>query len=227
MFPNERPPVMNAITTRPLLLVEDDPTQAQWMQEAIALLDPNWQVLRCGTGSQALERIEKPGETYDLAIVDMGLPDLGGLEVVRAWRRRFANAPLLVVSAISAERAVLEAIRGGASGYVVKDGDPLGLAQAIRQVLNGDSPISPSLARYLFKLAGSPQASGNGPSILLTHKERETLQHIGRGHSYAETAQLMGVSVSTVQTHVRSLYRKLGAHSQMQAVVKARENGLI
>lgn len=227
MFPNERPPVMNALTIEPLLLVEDDPTQAQWMQETITLMEPNWRVLRCCTGSEALELIEKPAEVFGLAIVDMGLPDLGGLEVVRAWRRRFAQAPLLVVSAVSAERAVLEAIRAGASGYVLKDGDPLGLAQAIRQVLAGESPISPSLARFLFKLAGSPQASGNSAAISLTHKERETLQHIGRGHSYAETAQLMGVSVSTVQTHVRSLYRKLGAHSQMQAVVKARESGLI
>lgn len=159
-------------------------------------------------------------------MVDLGLPDIGGLDIVRAWRRRFPTRPLLVVSAIAAERAVLEAIRSGASGYLLKSGDCAHVSQAVEQVLQGHCPISPSLARYLFKLAGSPQPQARH-AMQLTAKERETLQYFGRGHSYAETAELMGVSISTIQTHVRNLYRKLGAHSQTQAIVKARENGLI
>lgn len=146
--------------------------------------------------------------------------------MIRALRKRFSEQPVLVVSSIAAERSVLEAIRAGASGYMLKDGDAAVIAQGIRQVLEGNSPISPSLARHLFKLAGSPRV-GQEEQMGLTHKELEALRHLGRGCSYAETASLMGVGVSTVQTHVRGLYRKLGAHSKTQAVVKARENGLI
>lgn len=217
---------MTQIGVHHMLVVEDDPTQAQALERAAQMLAERWEVRRCDTGSQALDCIEAPGLSFDLAVVDLGLPDIGGLDVVRAWRRRFPNEPLLVISAIAAERTVLEAIRAGASGYLLKDGEPAAMAQGMRQVLEGHAPVSPALARYLFRLAGSPHPATEH-AIRLTHKERQTLEHIGRGHSYAQTAELMGVSVSTIQTHVRNLYRKLGAHSQMQAVVKARESGLI
>lgn len=218
---------LSPLTTRRVLLVEDDPIHAQLLERAVQLLDPPWTVTLCATGSEALDWIERPDTTFNLAVVDLGLPDLGGLEIVRAWRARYSQSPVLVVSAISAERTVLEAIRVGANGYLLKDGDTGSMARGISQVLEGNAPISPALARYLFKLAGAPQAAPQDSTLHLTKKERETLRHIGRGHSYMEAAELMGVSLSTVQTHVRKLYRKLGAHSQIQAVIKARENGLI
>ena len=209
-----------------LLLVEDDASHAEFLMEAIHQLEAPWSVTHCNSGSEAMDLIERPGSQFELAVVDLGLPDLGGLEIVRAWRLRFTQRPLVVVSVIAAERTVLEAIRLGANGYLLKDGNSQAVAHGIEQVLQGHAPISPSLARYLFKLAGAPQI-GPSQALHLTHKELETLRHIGRGRSYLETADLMGVSLSTVQTHVRKLYRKLGAHSQIQAVIKARENGLI
>lgn len=219
-------PKEESICNRQILLVEDDNDHAQLINDALRLLDPSWEAVYCSTGSQALDSIEKPGFAFELAVVDLGLPDIGGLDVVRAWRKRFPSRPLLVVSGVAAERAVLESIRSGANGYLLKTIDAYGICHAIEQMLEGHCPISPALARYLFKLAGSPQTNTH-QSILLTAKERETLQYFGRGHSYAETAELMGVSLSTIQTHVRNLYRKLGAHSQTQAVIKARESGLI
>lgn len=219
-------PTGSRIGNRQMLLVEDEKAHAQLIDDALQLLDPSWEMIRCVTGSQALDHIEKPGHAFELAVVDLGLPDIGGLDIVRAWRKRFPTRPLLVVSAIAAERTVLEAIRGGASGYLLKTSDAPSISRAIAEVLDGQCPISPALARYLFKMAGSPQSNPR-QMIQLTAKESETLQHFGRGFSYAEMAELMGVSVSTIQTHVRNLYRKLGAHSQTQAVVKARDHGLL
>ncbi len=209
-----------------LLLVEDDPSQAQLIKDTALMLPSRWEVVHHSTGGQALDALDRPDVDYGLALVDLGLPDLGGLDVVRAWRQRYPTAPLLVLSAIAAERTVVEAIRAGADGYLLKDGEAITVARGIDQVLQGQSPISPALARYLFKLAGAPQARTES-GLHLTAKERQTLEHLGRGHSYAETGRLMGVSVSTVQTHVRHLYRKLGAHSQTQAVARAREQGLL
>jgi DNA-binding NarL/FixJ family response regulator len=209
-----------------LLLVEEELAHAQLLKETVQLINPSWDVVHCRTGSDALDHIEKPGNDFALAIVDLKLPDIGGLDIVRAWRKRYTNHPLLVISAVMAERAVLEAIRVGANGYLLKSTDVNHLSYGIHQVLEGNNPISPVLARHLFKLAGAPQTRKPHP-IHLTTKERETLQHINRGHSYAESARLMGVSVSTVQTHIRSLYRKLNAHSQIQAIVKARDCGLL
>lgn len=209
-----------------LLLVEEEAAHAQLLREAVQLTHPSWDVIHCKTGSDALDHIENPAHDFALAIVDLKLPDIGGLDIVRAWRKRYSDLPVLVISAVTAERAVLEAIRIGANGYLLKASNVQLLAHGIDQVLEGHNPISPMLARYLFKLAGSPQTQ-TPHLVQLTRKERETLQHISRGHSYAESAQLMGVSISTVQTHIRSLYRKLDAHSQVQAMVKARDCGLL
>lgn len=221
-----KPSSKNAPASQRLLLVEDDPVHAQLMQQSLRQADARWHFMHCASGSEALDWIDQPRSALELAVVDMGLPDLGGVEVVRALRRRFGKAPILVVSSVSAERAVLEAIRAGADGYLLKDGDPAAIVRGVAQAMAGHNPISPALARYLFRLAGSPLARETG-QFQLSAKELETLQHIGRGRSYTETAELMGVQLSTIQTHVRRLYRKLGVHSQTQAVAKARDSGLL
>lgn len=209
-----------------LLVVDSDLGHAQLVHDAAQQLGLPWNVTHSATGSDALDRIERPGHSFDLAVVELNLPDIGGLDIVRAWRRRFTNEPLLVMSSIAAERTLLEAIRAGTNGYMLKDGNVHTIAQCMGQVLRGHHPISPELTRYLLRLAGAPRQNPYS-TIQLTAKEKETLRQIGRGHSYAQIATLMGVSMSTIQTHVRSLYRKLGAHSKMQAVLKAKDHGLI
>lgn len=181
----------------------------------------------CRTGGEALRLLEDPAQRFRLVLADLGLPDMSGIEVIRAARRRFPEVPILVISTISSERTVLAAIRAGARGYVLKDDSEAGMARAIEQTLAGNYPISPALARYLFRLAGAPELAFEDEPVRLSAKETETLQHIARGRTYLETAELMGVALSTVQSHIRNLYRKLGAHSQGQAVSKARDQGLL
>jgi DNA-binding NarL/FixJ family response regulator len=216
----------STVAVRRLFLVEDELAHAQMMEMACRQLSPDWQVLHCATGREALDSMQPRGLSVALAVVDLGLPDMDGLEVVSALRRRFPKVPILIISSISNEQTLMKAIRAGANGYLLKDGNVHALAQGMMQVLQGQSPISPALARHLFKLAG-PKITPEASPVRLTGKERETLEHFGRGHSYAQTASLMGVGVATVQTHVRNLYRKLGAHSQTQAVIKAKESGLL
>ena len=129
------------------------------------------------------------------------------------------------MSVISSERSVLAAIRAGARGYLLKDDNPQLITQSLAEALQGNYPISPSLARYLFRLAGGSESPAEFTS--LTPKELELLRHLSRGRSYGETAQEMGIAISTVQTHIRNLYRKLDVHSQVQAVTKAQDQGLI
>lgn len=210
-----------------ILLVEDNPEFEQRIYSAVRSLAVDGVVVSCRTGSQALDFLDDPKQKVDLALVDLGLPDVGGVEVISALRRRFLEIPILVISVISAERSVLAAIRAGARGYLLKGDSDISLRTAIEQVLLGNYPISPSLARTLFKLAGAPGASGQTPGIKLSPREIETLQHIARGSTYEEVAQLMGIAVSTVQSNIRNLYRKLDVHSQVQAVTRARDEGII
>lgn len=212
---------------RCILLVEDNPEFEQRIYSAVRSLAIDGVVVSCRTGSQALDFLDDPRQKVDFALVDLGLPDISGVEVIAAVRRRFLDTPILVISVISAERSVLAAIRAGARGYLLKGDSDLSIRTAIEQVLLGNYPISPALARTLFKLAGAPGSAGNQPAIKLSSREIETLQHIARGNTYEEVAQLMGVALSTVQSNIRNLYRKLDVHSQVQAVTRARDAGII
>ena len=211
---------------RNVVLVEDNPAFRLLIGEAIRHIGLKGNLTECSTGAGVMELLEQPQTRLDLALVDLGLPDMGGVEVIQAIRRRFSEIPILVISVLSSERSVLTAIRAGASGYILKGESAQAIGQAILEVLQGNYPISPSLARTLFKLAGAPTGK-SAISFSLSPRELETLQSIARGNSYEQTAVVMGIGVSTVQSNIRNLYRKLEVRSQVQAVTKARDAGLI
>lgn len=222
------PPTPAAAPVSRALVVEDDPVFAGALTRAVQALGDGWQALVCPSVADAMQALSEANADLRLALVDMNLPDGMGLEVIRALRVQRPDVPSMVVSSLASEEAVLSAIGQGARGYLHKS-EPVGaLSHAMGQVMQGHYPISPSLARYLFNQvraeSASPDATASG---LLTPKETETLRCIAQGMSYAETADHMGVSLSTVQSHIRSLYRKLEVRSQVQAVGKAREKGLL
>jgi DNA-binding NarL/FixJ family response regulator len=172
-----------------------------------------------------LEALDGPSHRFKLALIDIGLPDISGVEVVARLRQRFADLPILVTTVFSGEETFLSAIRAGARGYLLKgDSDPQ-LAQAIEQIMRGEYPVSPALARHLFRLAGSSLPPS--PAIKLSPRELELLQWLSKGDSYASCAQKMGISFSTVQTHIRNMYRKLDVSNQRQAIHKAQSSGLL
>lgn len=207
------------------LIVEDDPNFEALMCRAVRQLGEAWQAVPLRTAADAFRFLENPANHLHLALVDIGLPDSSGVEVISRLRERFPEIPTMVVSVISAERSVLAAIRAGARGYILKEDSETQIAAALEETLQGNYPISPALARYLFKLAGA----ADRPRDLaeLTPKELELLRHLSKGRSYAEAARAMGIAISTVQTHIRNLYKKLDVHSQVQAVTKAQDRGLI
>jgi DNA-binding NarL/FixJ family response regulator len=211
-----------------LLLVEDNPVFLDQLSVAIDQLPAEWQVLSCINGETALDTLKQTTHGFDLAMIDLGLPDIGGLEIIRACRLKLPEMPIVVVSVIAAESTVISAIEAGANGYLLKGDSIAEITKGINQVMNGIYPLSPSLARLLFKrLCNSTPQELNSEDFKLTPREKETLKHMSIGHSYDQVAELMGVATSTVQSNVRNIYRKLNVHSQMQAVSKARNFNLI
>ncbi len=212
---------------RRVLLVEDDPVFQESLAQALQTMGPDWSLTRVDMAASAIEWIKACTSPPDLLLVDLGLPDFSGIEVIRAARQRFSDVPVMVVSVIAAESTLLQAIRAGASGYLLKGESVNSLSSSIEAVLAGNYPVSPSLARHLFRLAGSPKDPEGGAGALLSAREIELLRLLAQGMTYSECAQSMGVAVSTVQSHVRSMYRKLEVNSQMQAVSKARRHGML
>jgi two-component system nitrate/nitrite response regulator NarL len=209
-----------------LLLVEDDPVFTQHLESFAQSSGKHWMVTACATAAEAKQQFRHNPLPFDIALVDLGLPDASGVDVIKAIRDVDSAIPILVVSIISAEKSVLDAIRAGARGYILKDDSSIQITDAINEALKGNYPISPALARYLFtQFTQVPSPLVQAAS--LSGKELALLKHIANGCSYIEAADLMDVSLSTVQTHIRNLYRKLDVHSQTQAVMRAKQEGLI
>jgi DNA-binding NarL/FixJ family response regulator len=197
-----------------------------------------------GTVADARIWLDYPAWRVDVLLTDIGLPDGSGLDVIRHARLRHPECEALVISMFGDEDNVLASIEAGALGYIHKDAAPDDIAQTILEMKAGASPISPMIARrvlskYLalqIKAPQSPVEIGRAAiktevnaaeKYMLSPREQEVLELIARGFSYTEIAKLKGVTVHTVQTHIKSLYSKLAVHSKSEAVFEATRMGLL
>lgn len=210
-----------------VLLVEDDLVFQDVFVRVFALLQGDWEIHAFHDGASALAALAEPDCHFGLALIDIGLPDMSGIDVIVAARLRLAELPIMVTTAFSAEETFLSAIRAGAHGYLLKGDAEASLAHSIELLMAGQYPVSPALARHLFRLAGSPSAMPLSNGVSLSRRELELLQLIAKGSSYANCAEEMRISLSTVQTHIRNMYRKLEVNNQRQAIVKAQSSGLL
>jgi DNA-binding NarL/FixJ family response regulator len=167
----------------------------------------------------------------DVVVMDIQMPGRDGVAATREILRRLADPPrVLVVTTFDIDEYVYEALRAGASGFLLKNSPPEELARAIRVVSAGESLLSPSVTRRLIEdIATRPRTpAAPAPAIgELTSREREVLILVARGLSNAEIAERLVVSIGTVKTHVARLLMKLGLRDRVQAVVLAYENGLV
>ncbi|MDB5797583.1 MAG: response regulator transcription factor [Paucimonas sp.] len=172
------------------------------------------------------------GNRPELLLTDLGLPDGSGVEVIRACTRCSPETGIMVISMSSDEDKILSCIEAGASGYVLKDAGRTDIVRALLDLHAGGSPISPIIARKVLarmRLGSepAPRRPDARAATLLTPREASILELIARGDSYGEVATALGLSVGTVQTHVKNIYGKLCVHSRGEAVFEAQRRGLI
>jgi DNA-binding NarL/FixJ family response regulator len=183
-----------------------------------------------GNGREAVElaRSARP----DVVLMDIRMPVLDGLEATRriVADELLAGVRVLVLTTFDLDEYVYEALRAGASGFLLKDTPPADLLAAIRVVAAGDALLAPSVTRRLIaEFARRPEPSAVTPAALaaLTDREREVLALVARGLSNAEIAELLVVSGATAKTHVSRVLAKLGARDRAQLVMLAYETGLV
>lgn len=168
----------------------------------------------------------------DILLVDLELPDGHGVQLIRHTRQYWPETKVLVISVFGDERSVARCIQAGASGYVLKDGNPLEVRQAMLDLVEGGSPLSPRVARYVLELARNPKLDV-APSVTpddtpkLSPREVEVLELLAKGFAPREICSLLGISVHTVVTHSRAIHRKLEVSSRAAAVFEALSLGLI
>lgn len=220
-----------------VLIVEDEPEFQRRFTNAV-LMDPDLALVgSAGTARAAIAMLE--AQPPDVVLLDLGLPDMNGVEVIRQAMRQPQGCDVLVVSMFDDDQHVLDSIEAGAAGYLLKDALPESIVSSIRELRCGGSPISPGIARRIlqrFRLAlgparpapslARPALPGPAPSPL-TERETELLRLTAKGLSFDTISELMGISPHTVVAHVRKIYRKLAVHSRGEAVYEATQLGLL
>ena len=227
-------------STIQVALVEDDVFFAQALADAIQAapgMDLQGTAANC---QQARQMLATPAA--DVLLVDLGLPDGPGLDIIRAAQQLWPRCLVMVSTVFGDEAHVIQSLEAGATGYLLKDSTPALTVEEIRNVHGGGSPISPLIARQLLTRFRHAMASESAPMPLLSSpvpqmpqeeqarlspRERQVLDYITKGFSYEEIGTLMGVSRNTVLSFVRRIYAKLKVRSQLEAIYEARVQGLL
>jgi len=212
-------------------LVDDDPAVRQRFKASIEKHpDLVWLgEATCVREGKALALNTNPR----VLLVDLGLPDGSGMEVIQEVSQKQPNTEIMVVSMFGDEGHVVQAIEAGASGYILKDTDDLSLAEHIIQLCDGGSPMSPMIARHLLKRMQATEASAKkklddlSAAASLTRREMQLLKLLARGYTYREVAENLNVSSHTVNSHIKNLYRKLSVKTKNEAVFAATRQGLL
>lgn len=210
-----------------VMLVEDDLHFAERFAEALDRSGSMRLAARCGTVREALERLRTLAP--DVLLVDLGLPDGNGIEVIRSAVERYPNCDVLVVTMYGDQTNVLTCIEAGASGYLLKEAVKEDIVKHIDDLRSGGSPISPVIARQLLRKFQPPPPSEPPPVLAehVTERELQVLQLLARGFNYQEIAGLLGVSIHTIGTYIKRIYRKLHVNSRGEAVYEAQQMGIL
>lgn len=209
-----------------VLFVEDD---ARYQRSIAALLPSSeLQLTFASCGREALRLL--PSVKPDVCVVDLGLPDMAGDELIRELIRLRPALPIVVLSVVSTEAKIIGALRAGAAGYLLKEDAGRLLSRAIDEALLGGAPMSASVAKLVLselRASGSQKAPATGEERPLTRREIEIVEYLARGLSYENVGTALGISANTVRAHIRSIYDKLVVASKTEAVMAALRLGLL
>lgn len=213
-----------------VLVIEDDFATRRQLLGKLSV-DPRLRVELGASVAEGLEWIAQ--RTFDVILVDLGLPDGSGIGIISAVMRINPDANILVLSAMRDEASVVEAISAGAGGYIVKDATSEDILQAVHNLTEGFSPLSPSIARFILRSfrqrsAAEVQTTAEAPEKAqpealqfgLTARENDVLLEITRGSSYKQIARTLAITEATVQSHIKNIYRKLGVSSRSEATYR-------
>ena len=175
---------------------------------------------------RALDHLASTADTPDVALMDIGLPGMSGIDGVRLIRERHPAIMPLVLTVYEDDRRIFDALCAGACGYLLKKTPPAQLLAGIRDVVDGGAPMSPEVARRVIAIFREIRPPDLAEHHLTPHEIR-LLTLLVEGHNYKTAATELGVTVHTISFHLRSIYGKLHVHTKTEAVAKALRHGLI
>ncbi|MDM0117813.1 response regulator transcription factor [Variovorax sp. J22R133] len=216
------------------LVVEDLADVRDWLVEIARAVFHGIEVTAVGRADAAMNCAG--GEAFDVALVDLGLPDGSGIDVVRTLHRQQPQCLAVVVTIYDDDEHLFPALQAGAFGYLLKDQPREVLAAQLLRIASGEPPLSPPIARRVLSFFGQnsagrappqPQPASQVRTVRLTEQETVVLQRVAKGYTLPEIAQQLGLSRHTIAEHVKNIYRKLDVSSRAEAALEAARRGLV
>jgi DNA-binding NarL/FixJ family response regulator len=208
-----------------VLIADDQPLMRAGFKSVLEASGQADVVAEAATGVEAIEQARR--HDPDVVLMDVRMPDMDGIEATR----RMPHQKILILTTFGLDEYIIEALRAGASGFLLKDAPVDELVGAVRAVAAGDAQLSPAVTKRLLDQVARrlPSAVEHDSTALgeLTSREREVLRLLAIGMSNAEIGEALVVSDATVKTHVSNVLQKLGLRDRVQAVIYAYENGLV
>jgi len=211
----------------PRILIADDHAIVRTGLRTLLRAEPTMELVGEATGGyEAVELVEKTRP--DILLLDLSMPDLDGISVTKETKRRVPDVRVMILTIHEDQAMLREAIRAGASGYVLKQAAESELISAINVLMRGDMYVDPAMMRDLLKeTVDHPVRPSSGAEEALTPRETEVLKYLVRGYTSRQIGQELNISVRTVEGHRSNLSAKLGIQSRADFVRYAREHGLI
>ena len=208
-----------------VVIADDQPMMRAGFKAVLEATGAIEVVGEAATGEEAIEAARE--HAPDVVLMDIEMPGMDGIEATR----RLPRQRVLILTTFGLDEYIVDALRAGASGFLLKDAPTQDVVDAVRSVAGGDAVLSPAVTRQLLDQVGRrlPAPVARSPEALdeLTDREREVLRMLAAGLSNAELAEALFLSEATVKTHVSNLLGKLGLRDRVQAVIYAYESGLI
>ncbi|HLO95996.1 MAG TPA: response regulator transcription factor [Burkholderiaceae bacterium] len=208
-----------------ILLLEDIPEIRAWLKTLVSQVFTNAVITECSRVQDALQHINS--QRFTLALLDLGLPDGSGVDVVAALREKQPEVQSVIVTIHDDDEHIFPALQAGAFGYLLKEQARELLVEQLQRISQGEPPLSPSIARRVmahFAAKGKPQAQL--PSVSLTERESEVLLRVAKGYTLPEIGVQLGLSRHTIADYVKQIYRKLNVSSRAEAALEAQRLGL-
>jgi DNA-binding NarL/FixJ family response regulator len=211
-----------------ILLLEDLPEIRAWLRKLVLQVFPGSTI---SESSRVHDAIELVGAVkFDLALIDLGLPDGTGVDVVTKLRDMQPDAQSVVVTIHDDDEHLFPALQAGAFGYILKEQARELITEQLQRISQGEPPLSPSIARRVmayFSAKAKPQSQANAmPSVNLTDRESEVLLRVAKGYTLPEIGVQLGLSRHTIADYVKQIYRKLNVSSRAEAALEAQRLGL-
>ncbi len=210
---------------RHILIIEDHEDTRLWWLEHLAEVFSAARlqgVVTCEEARRLLAAVQ-----YDLALIDINLPDGSGIDLVREIKQKTPSTHCVISTTFDDDGHIFDALRAGAEGYLIKDQPHEEQILQLRKVLDGEPPLSPGVAGRILSFFTAPAARDEGFTEKLTRRECDVLQLLAKGYSRPETAEILGLSNNTVASYTKVIYQKLDVSRRAEAVVEALRLGLI